>query len=156
MINLKNYFRLLYSNLMQLSFFELLFRGSIMLFAMASTSVYWNMMKFLSYNEIPMTLVLTGSMEPGFIRGDAVAVYSKFHEQHPRIGDIVVWKMTKKPTPIVHRILEKRVIDGQDAYVTKGDANADFDVGIYDNGRTYLHFDELMATAEFNCPALGY
>ncbi|KAH0570661.1 Signal peptidase I [Spironucleus salmonicida] len=132
------------------------YRALIGLHALATTSLYWHMMKFLTHNDIPMSVVLTGSMEPGFIRGDAVALYTLFDQKPVDVGDIVVWKMTQKPVPIVHRIIEKRIIGDQIGYITKGDANADSDVQLYDNGLVYIQDKDLMATGDFLTPTLGY
>ena len=70
--------------------------------------MYWNICKFYFGNDIPITVVLTGSMEPGFQRGDIMGVQSWFDNSRIGVGDIVVWSQSKRPVPIVHRILDKR------------------------------------------------
>ena len=71
-------------------------------------------------NALPMpfgfgtAVVLSGSMEPTFSRGDLVIVKK---EDDPKMGDIIVYQSGK--SLIVHRMIER---DG-DRIVTQGDAN---------------------------------
>ena len=71
-------------------------------------------------NALPMpfgvgtAVVLSGSMEPTFSKGDLVIVKK---EEDPQVGDIIVYQSGK--ALIVHRVIER---DG-DQIVTQGDAN---------------------------------
>lgn len=56
----------------------------------------------------------------GFNTGDVMIVKGKDEYD---LGDVIVFQ-TKDPTPIIHRIIEKRVVDGEVIYSTKGDHNA--------------------------------
>ena len=54
-------------------------------------------------NECPVVVVLTGSMEPGYYRGDILFV-SNWNE--PLIpGDVVVYSIRTQAIPIVHRVI---------------------------------------------------
>ena len=50
-------------------------------------------------------LVLSGSMEPAFYRGDLLFLTNPANEQY-RTGDITVYKIPGADIPIVHRVLE--------------------------------------------------
>lgn len=58
----------------------------------------------LGFNtECPAVVVLTGSMEPGYYRGDILVVT---HWNEPLIpGDVVVYNLPNQAIPIVHRVL---------------------------------------------------
>ena len=51
----------------------------------------WNIGKIITNTESPIVVVLTGSMEPAFFRGDLLAV-SHFKEDLT-VGDIIVFKI---------------------------------------------------------------
>ena len=56
--------------------------------------------------ESPVVVVLSGSMKPAFERGDILFVSNRLREPYRLMtGDIVVFKVSDKPIPIVHRIL---------------------------------------------------
>ena len=50
-------------------------------------------------------LVLSGSMEPAFYRGDLLFLTNPVHERY-HTGDITVYKIPGADIPIVHRVLE--------------------------------------------------
>lgn len=54
--------------------------------------------------ESPVVVVLSGSMEPGFSRGDLLLL--SMPRSKLSVGDIVVYNTINGGTPIVHRILE--------------------------------------------------
>ena len=41
----------------------------------------------------------------------------------PHIGDVIVFKIASQPTPIVHRIIAEKIVNGTQYFATKGDAN---------------------------------
>lgn len=51
----------------------------------------WNLGKIISNTESPIVVVLTGSMEPAFFRGDLLLV-THFPETLT-VGDIIVFKI---------------------------------------------------------------
>ena len=63
----------------------------------------WNIGKLITNTESPIVVVLTGSMEPAFFRGDLLLV-THFPEDL-KIGDIIVFKIPNQEIPIVHRAM---------------------------------------------------
>lgn len=56
-------------------------------------------------SESPIVVVLSGSMEPAFHRGDLLFL-TNFREEPVRVGDIVVFKIEGRDIPIVHRAIK--------------------------------------------------
>ena len=109
-----------------------------------------------------LNVVVSGSMEPAFYRGDIVAVQKAdllgIHEFDPKdvkIGDIVVYDAKWFDQPVIHRIIDTKKINGTTMYVIKGD----------NNNRTdpyYVSADQIQAKVmTFNghpvvIPKIGY
>ena len=53
--------------------------------------LYWNIGKILTNTESPIVVVMTGSMEPAFNRGDLLLV--THWKEDLNVGDIVVFKV---------------------------------------------------------------
>ncbi|MEA4957063.1 hypothetical protein SDC9_17067 [bioreactor metagenome] len=77
-----------------------------------------------------MNVVVSGSMEPVFFRGDIVVVekadFLGIHEFDPnnaKVGDIVVYNAKWFPNPVIHRIINETNVNGSKYYVIKGDNN---------------------------------
>jgi signal peptidase I len=78
-----------------------------------------------------LNVVVSGSMEPVFYRGDVVVIektnFLGLHEINPedlKVGDIVIYQATWFPEPVIHRIISiQKGTDGKTYYVTKGDNN---------------------------------
>ena len=77
-----------------------------------------------------LNVVVSGSMEPVFYRGDIVAVekadFFGIHEFDPndvKVGDIVVYDAQWFDQPVIHRIINITEINGTTMYVIKGDNN---------------------------------
>ncbi|BDZ67303.1 signal peptidase I [Methanobacterium ferruginis] len=84
-----------------------------------------------------LNVVVSGSMEPVFYRGDVVVVEKTnlfglgLQEVNPsdlKVGDIIIYQATWFPEPVIHRIISVQTgEDGQTYYVTKGDNNPQAD-----------------------------
>lgn len=111
-------------------------------------------------------------MEPAFQRGDVL-----FLDNHPtriNVGEVVVYSISEREVPIVHRVLEThelcveraqltspalahsppRVLcrsrsDGTVQYLTKGDNNRVDDRGLYAWGQRWLTRDEIVGRARW-------
>lgn len=77
-----------------------------------------------------LNVVVSGSMEPVFYRGDIVAIEKAdlfgIHEFNPedvQIGDIVVYNAEWFDQPVIHRIIDIKEINGTTMYEIKGDNN---------------------------------
>jgi signal peptidase len=69
-----------------------------------------------------MNVVVSGSMEPVLFRGDIVIIDS--NPSTVQVGDIVVYKATWFPQPVIHRVIEiGQDQNGTTAMKTKGDNN---------------------------------
>lgn len=51
-----------------------------------------------------MLVVVSGSMEPAFYRGDLLFL-TNYEDEPIRVGEIVVFKVEGREIPIVHRVL---------------------------------------------------
>jgi signal peptidase I len=57
--------------------------------------------------EAPFVVVLTGSMEPSYFRGDILAVTN--NQDVFNVGDIVVYRFHVEDIPIVHRVISSQI-----------------------------------------------
>lgn len=77
-----------------------------------------------------MNVVVSGSMEPVFYRGDIVVVektdfleINEFKPNDVQVGDIVVYNAKWFPNPVIHRIINDTTVNGIKYFVIKGDNN---------------------------------
>ena len=77
-----------------------------------------------------LNVVVSGSMEPVFYRGDIVAVektnllgIQEFNPKDVQVGDIVVYNAKWFNQPVIHRIIDINEINGKTVYEIKGDNN---------------------------------
>ena len=77
-----------------------------------------------------LNVVVSGSMEPAFYRGDIVLVekagflgIDEFNPEDVQIGDVVVYDAAWFDQPVIHRIIDIRDINGTTLYLIKGDNN---------------------------------
>ena len=75
-------------------------------------------------------MVVSGSMEPTFYRGDIVVLQqanmlgiSEFDPTTVKEGDIVVYDAIWYDNPVIHRIIDIKDINGTTMYMIKGDNN---------------------------------
>lgn len=81
-----------------------------------------------------MLIIGTGSMIDTINPGDAI-IFEKYNGQFIEEGDIVIF--VKQDIKIVHRVVEKKVVNGETRYITKGDANQNNDEGYITNANIY-------------------
>ena len=78
-----------------------------------------------------MNVVISGSMEPTFYKGDIVIVeqtsflgINEFNPEDVNVGDIVVYNAKwHDKGPVIHRVINKTVINGTTYFTIKGDNN---------------------------------
>ncbi|MCQ2977126.1 MAG: signal peptidase I [archaeon] len=79
-----------------------------------------------------LNVVVSGSMEPVFYRGDIVVVEKanlfgihEFDNNEVKVGDIVVYNANPKwcDSPVIHRIIDTKNVNGTTLYEIKGDHN---------------------------------
>ncbi len=69
-----------------------------------SALMIWKGLMVVTGSDSPVVVVLSGSMEPAYQRGDILFLW---HGDAPfEIGEVVVFKLRGRDIPIVHRILE--------------------------------------------------
>ena len=93
-----------------------------------------------------LLVIATESMTGEIDKGDAV-IYEQFSDQVIREGDVIVFN--KYDLVFVHRVIEVSRIDGENRYVTKGDANDDADVG-------YITDVDVIGVVGAKIPYVGY
>merc|ERR1711865_1124466 len=114
-----------------------------------SALMIWKGLMFWTKAESPVVVVLSGSMEPAFFRGDILFLnrgYAPF-----QAGEVCVFKISGREIPIVHRIVKvHQRADlgdgspiGQDM-LTKGDNNNLDDRGLYNDGQLWLSDQEVI------------
>ncbi len=87
-----------------------------------SALMIWKGLMFMTKSESPVVVVLSGSMEPAFQRGDILFLNNSVEKVF--VGDVVVFKIRDRDIPIVHRILKvHEKPDGRVELLTKGDNN---------------------------------
>ncbi|KAG6910041.1 Signal peptidase complex catalytic subunit [Tephrocybe rancida] len=71
----------------------------------SSGLMIWKGLGLITNSESPIVVVLSGSMEPAFYRGDLLFLTNPASELY-HTGDITVYKIPGQDIPIVHRVLE--------------------------------------------------
>lgn len=121
----------------------------------ASALTIWKGLMLVTGSESPIVVVLSGSMEPAFHRGDLLFLTN--HSEDPvRVGDIVVFKIRGRDIPIVHRVIklhEKE--DGTFKILTKGDNNSVDDRGLYAQDQVWLEKSDIVGRARGFVPYVG-
>jgi signal peptidase len=112
-----------------------------------SALMIWKGLMFVTKSESPVVVVLSGSMEPAFQRGDILFLNNAVHDVH--VGDVVVFKIKDRDIPIVHRILKVHLDQdtGKVELLTKGDNNRVDDRGLYAPGQLWLNRDDILGKA---------
>lgn len=117
-----------------------------------------------------LSYLFSGSMLPGFGRGDLVALHGHVDESQLKTGDIVVYQLDGRPIPIIHRIhrLHNMAADLPDGsagtktskdpieLLTKGDNNRSNDVGLYPGNQEFLRSDQIVGKAYMLGPGVGW
>lgn len=144
----------------------------------SSALMIWKGLMVVTGSESPIVVVLSGSMEPAFHRGDLLFL-TNYREEPVRVGEIVVFKVEGRDIPIVHRVIklhEKLVCcrvyvftkcltilffclsyreDGSVKFLTKGDNNNVDDRGLYAPGQLWLTKKDIVGRARGFLPYVG-
>ena len=118
----------------------------------------WKSLGLVSGSESPIVVVLSGSMEPAYYRGDLLFL-TRYNTRIEK-GEVVVYSMPMKQIPIVHRVLNahQKKEDTYNSYtlLTKGDANSKDDRwGIYDRNVMWLEEKNIIGRARAFLPYIG-
>ena len=111
-----------------------------------SALMLWKGLMFLTKSESPVVVVLSGSMEPAFQRGDILFLNNQ--DSPIRIGEVVVFKIKDRDIPIVHRVLKvHEKPNGDIELLTKGDNNRIDDRSLYAPGQMWLQREDILGRA---------
>ncbi|KAJ7099713.1 hypothetical protein C8R44DRAFT_810215 [Mycena epipterygia] len=127
----------------------------------ASGLMIWKGLGLITNSESPIVVVLSGSMEPAFYRGDLLFLTNPVHERY-HTGDITVYKIPGADIPIVHRVLETHdaksrglLATPNQRLLTKGDNNEVNDIELY-RGLDYLERKHIVGKVRGFLPYIGY
>lgn len=121
----------------------------------SSALMIWKGLMVVTGSESPIVVVLSGSMEPAFYRGDLLFL-TNYNEEPIRVGEIVVFKVEGREIPIVHRVLKvHEKINGTVKFLTKGDNNQVDDRGLYAPGQLWLEKKDVVGRAKGYVPYVG-
>jgi signal peptidase I len=147
----------------------------ILNFALVLSTAFmlWKSLSILSNSPSPIVVVLSGSMEPAFQRGDLLFLWNR--DQTVEVGEIVVYNVKGKDIPIVHRVIRSFPTSTplEDAttgkkemgiqvmpltkLLTKGDNNVADDTELYARGQSYLdRKQDIIGSVRGYVPAVGY
>jgi signal peptidase len=91
--------------------------------------IFWYGLKFAFRTEYPILAVASGSMEPVLYKGDLIVIEGVQNATDIHVapkdadppGDILVYQGTTDL--IVHRAIDKKIVDGRNIFIIHGDAN---------------------------------
>ncbi|KAL5714388.1 signal peptidase I [Ranunculus cassubicifolius] len=121
-----------------------------------SALIIWKALMCFTGSESPVVVVLSGSMEPGFKRGDILFLHMS--EDPIRAGEIVVFNVDGREIPIVHRVIKvhERKDTKEVDVLTKGDNNYGDDRLLYAHGQQWLQRRHIMGRAVGFLPYVGW
>jgi len=123
---------------------------------LSTAFMLWKGLSVATDSPSPIVVVLSGSMEPAFQRGDLLFLWNR--GQETQIGEVVVYNVRGKDIPIVHRVVRR--FGGDDKplrLLTKGDANLADDTELYARGQDYLDRSrDIIGSVKGYVPFVGY
>src|ERR1700733_2615214 len=70
---------------------------------LSTAFMLWKTLSVIAASPSPIVVVLSGSMEPAFQRGDLLFLWNR--DKTAEVGEIVVYNVKGKDIPIVHRVV---------------------------------------------------
>lgn len=74
---------------------------------LSTAFMLWKGLSVATDSPSPIVVVLSGSMEPAFQRGDLLFLWNRNLVTETQVGEIVVYNVKGKDIPIVHRVVRK-------------------------------------------------
>ena len=101
----------------------------------------------------PIGLIMSGSMEPEFRKGDVV-FSSGVDAENIEVGDVIVYDPSElwedaPGSPVAHRVIEKKMMSNIWYFLTKGDANSWIDDAL-------IPEDRILGKVWGHVPYLGW
>ncbi|KAF1982291.1 signal peptidase complex catalytic subunit sec11 [Aulographum hederae CBS 113979] len=125
---------------------------------LSTAFMMWKGLSVASNSPSPIVVVLSGSMEPAFQRGDLLFLWNRNWREDTKVGEVVVYNVRGKDIPIVHRVVRK--FGGGETplqLLTKGDNNAADDTELYARDQKYLNRKEdVIGSVVGYIPFVGY
>ncbi|KAK2745580.1 Signal peptidase complex catalytic subunit [Myotisia sp. PD_48] len=152
---------------------------------LSTAFMMWKGLSVYTNSSSPIVVVLSGSMEPAFQRGDLLFLWN--NSPRAEVGEIVVYNVRGKDIPIVHRVVRafadgaadqktkqrqqatsKKAAGDKNAkpddtslvshqLLTKGDNNIADDTELYARDQDYLDRRvDLVGSVRGYIPAVGY
>jgi len=122
--------------------------------------IIWKSLMLITGSESPIVVVLSGSMEPGFYRGDLLLLYQS--SAPFEAGNIPVFNTGDgSAIPIVHRLLNIHSKRGNsdnglvEQMLTKGDNNPSHDRPLYPQNLNWIVRRHIMGRALAYVPYVG-
>ena len=84
---------------------QLLSQGLNFALVLSTAFMLWKFLSVLTDSPSPIVVVLSGSMEPAFQRGDLLFLWNRWKDT--KVGEIVVYNVKGKDIPIVHRVVRR-------------------------------------------------
>jgi len=125
-----------------------------LLLVISTALMTWKFFMVASWSESPIVVVLSGSMEPAYYRGD-ILFLELTDNPLITVGDVVVYKLDERNIPIVHRIISVHQEKDEYYMLTKGDNNRVNDRGLYAQGQMWIQRKDLMGRVWFYIPYVG-
>lgn len=121
-----------------------------------SALMIWKALMCVTGSESPVVVVLSGSMEPAFRRGDILFLH--MGRSPITAGEIVVFNVEGRNIPIVHRVIKVHNDrkTGEVEVLTKGDSNYGDDLPLYAEGQKWLNRRHIMGRAVGYLPYVGW
>jgi len=73
------------------------------LLSLASSAMCWKGLQVATNTPNPVLVVMSGSMQPAFYRGDMILLWNR--TENIQTGDIPVYHVAGRDIPIVHRAI---------------------------------------------------
>ncbi|KAG6030402.1 Signal peptidase complex catalytic subunit [Claviceps citrina] len=132
--------------------------AQLMNFALILSTAFmmWKGLSIAADSPSPIVVVLSGSMEPAFQRGDLLLLWNRNLRQETAVGEVVVYNVRGKDIPIVHRVVRKFGSGDKAKLLTKGDNNNSDDTDLYARGQDYLERRDIIGSVVGYFPFVGY
>ncbi|KAE9416569.1 hypothetical protein Angca_007499, partial [Angiostrongylus cantonensis] len=126
----------MFDELRRMNLRQLIYQGLNFAMVVSSALMIWKGLMVVTGSESPIVVVLSGSMEPAFFRGDLLLLTND--QSDPiRTGDVTVFKIEGRDIPIVHRVIK---VD---------------DRGLYAPGQMWLHRSDVVGRTKGILPYVG-
>ncbi|OKL60662.1 Signal peptidase complex catalytic subunit sec11 [Talaromyces atroroseus] len=148
--------------------------AQVLNFALVLSTAFmlWKGVSIASNSSSPIVVVLSGSMEPAFQRGDLLFLWNR--GERAEVGEIVVYNVRGKDIPIVHRVVRTYTEESPklktknknktlepsttpQKLLTKGDNNLADDTELYARGQSFLdRKEDIVGSVRGYFPGVGY